>query len=72
MQKLGAEKGDGLKRTFRDLLLYAADCIQYYERIASLPNCNDCSNAEKGCMYLPKWGEPVRINCPHWVPGRKE
>ena len=56
------------KRTFADLLNYAADCIRYYERIATLPNCNDCGMSSKGCMYLPTWGEEVRINCPHWIP----
>lgn len=54
-------------RQFTDLLIYAVDCIRYYERIAVLPNCNNCKMTEKGCMYLPKWGEEVRINCPHWV-----
>lgn len=55
------------KQIFAELLQYAADCIRYYERIASLPDCNNCGIAPKGCMYLPKWGEEIRINCPHWV-----
>ena len=55
------------KELFVDLLRYAADCIQYYERIAALPDCNNCGMTYKGCPYLPGWGEEVRINCPLWV-----
>ena len=54
------------QEVFVDLLRYAADCIAYYKRISVLPDCNNCGNASKGCMYLPKWGEDARINCPHW------
>lgn len=55
------------KLEFAELLRYVSDCISYYERIASLPDCNSCGLASEGCKYLPKWGEEVRINCPHWV-----
>ena len=55
------------KQVFAELLRYASDCVRYYERIASLPDCNNCGMANNGCRYLPKWGEEVRINCPHWV-----
>ena len=54
------------KRNFVDLLHYAADCIMYYERIAKLPNFNNCAFASEGCAYLPQCGEEIRINCPHW------
>lgn len=55
------------KNAFIQLLHYAADCMRYYERVATLPDCNNCRRAETGCIYLPKWGEDVRINCPHWT-----
>jgi len=35
------------------------------DRISYLPNCNDCG-ANGKCPYMPKWGDMVRINCPHW------
>ena len=58
------------------LLYHAADCIQYYDRVSCLPDCNDCGRA-KECEYLPKPGEQVRINCPlhisqHLAPADKE
>ena len=34
----------------------------YYDRVASLPDCNDCGRG--ACEYKPRWGEQVRINCP--------
>lgn len=36
----------------------------YYDRVASLPDCNDCGRWD--CEYKPRWGEQVRINCPLW------
>ena len=54
------------KQVFSDLLHYAADCIKFYERVATLPNCNWCWWMNKGCTYLPEWGGEVRYNCPHW------
>lgn len=51
---------------FANALRYAAECIEYYERVSSLGDCNDCGRQEQ-CEYLPKWGEEVRINCPLWA-----
>ena len=51
---------------FARLLRYAADCINYCERIQKLPDCNNCYYSTRKCMYLPEWGADVRINCPHW------
>lgn len=34
-------------------------------------DCNDCGGA-RSCMYIPKWGEPVRYNCPFWIPKEGE
>ena len=48
------------------LLYHAADCIQYYDRVSRLPDCNDCGK-NPGCKYLPKPGEQVRINCPLYI-----
>ena len=28
-------------------------------------NCNDCRNGQ--CEWIPKLGQPVRYNCPHYV-----
>lgn len=63
------------ERTAR-ILHYIADCIQYYERVSCLPDCNDCGRNPE-CEYLPKPGEQVRINCPlhisqHLAPADKE
>ena len=50
------------------MLRFAADCIQYYYRVAALHDCNDCGkNRLYGCEYKPKPGEHTRINCPLWV-----
>lgn len=39
--------------------------LKFYESMSDVHNCNDCGQPQK-CMYRPKWGEPVRWNCPHW------
>ena len=38
--------------------------LAYFEYLAEQHDCNDCYN--KDCGYAPKWGEPTRVNCPHW------
>ncbi len=53
------------KEVFADLLQYAADCIRYYKRMSAQPDCNNCGKLFN-CEYMPKCGETVRINCPHW------
>lgn len=50
---------------FARMLHGAADCINYYVRITSYHDCNDCG--EKTCQYKPRLGETTRINCPLWV-----
>ena len=39
--------------------------LEDYEKILKLNNCNTCRN--KNCLYRPKWGERVRINCPLYI-----
>lgn len=60
------ETRDELRR-FADLLTYAADCIDHCYHRALMPDCNNCKKTKEDCEYYPKWGEDVRINCPHWV-----
>ena len=42
-----------------------ADAVQIMSQLSQKPNCNDCGK-KKECEYVPKWGDPVRINCPLW------
>ena len=54
-------------KDFASLLRYAADCIEYTQKVNSYENCNTCGGSAKPyCPYLPKWGESCRINCPLW------
>jgi len=51
-----------------DSISYVAsilDNLTAYRRITQMPNCNDCGTA-KTCEVRPKWGEPLRFNCPLW------
>lgn len=52
-----------IRKTLYELL----DLLNYADRIASLPDCNDCG-AKRTCMYCPEIGQQVRINCPLWKP----
>lgn len=38
--------------------------------VSTYDSCNNCGDKE--CKYKPKWGGPVRWNCPLWVAERKE
>lgn len=38
----------------------------YAKLVEDLPSCNTCALV-KTCSAAPKWGEPVRINCPLYV-----
>ena len=49
-------------------LRHIADAVQLADRVSKQHNCNDCG-IKMECEYVPKWGDPVRINCPLW---RKE
>ena len=44
--------------------------LEDYEKILKLNGCNTCRN--KNCLYRPKWGERVRINCPLYIKGVTE
>ena len=52
------------------ILFRIANCVQYFEKMSNLHDCNDCP-ARKKCEYLPKPGEYTRINCPLWGKGSK-
>ena len=54
-----------------DNLRYLANCLESYESLLDLPNCNNCGIL-KTCKYVPKLGERVRINCPLWQTENKE
>ena len=47
-----------------EMMYFIIDCIQYYQRISTLKDCNNCGRKE--CEFMPKPGETVRINCPLW------
>ena len=52
-------------KDFAGMLLYVANCIQYYLRVGSCNDCNTCGKNPE-CEYLPRLGETTRINCPLW------
>lgn len=35
------------------------------ERVSALGDCNDCDKV-RSCDFVPDFGAPTRINCPHW------
>lgn len=45
---------------------HIVDALMAYRRIMELPDCNTCGDS-RACVYAPKPGETVRINCPLWV-----
>lgn len=57
-------------REFARMLLYVVNCINYYSRVSSYNDCNNCGK-NPGCEYLPRLGEMTRINCPLWE-GKKK
>lgn len=61
---LQMNRTDKEAKDFAKMLHYTAECIIYYQRVSSLPDCNTCG--DKDCEYRPGWGEQVRINCPLW------
>ncbi len=50
-------------KEIKDILLRLIDSLDYMDRMSKLPDCNDCAISNV-CMYAPKVGDPVRINCP--------
>lgn len=51
-------------RELTENMIDIATVLRAYDKITSLPDCNDC--AKKDCEYMPMWGEPTRYNCPLW------
>ena len=52
------------------VLFRIADCVQYFDRVSNLHDCNDCAKGHPpNCEYLPRPGENTRINCPLWEGG---
>jgi len=43
---------------------YILDTLIAYRNIAETGNCNICKN--KNCQWIPKPGQLVRYNCPHY------
>lgn len=52
-------------KEFARMLSFVAECVYYYDRVTSYPDCNTCGK-QKTCGYCPKPGEQTRINCPLW------
>ena len=46
-------------------LRFLEDCMNFYRNMHDLPTCNECAK-QKDCEYVPRWGERVRYNCPHY------
>lgn len=55
------------EREHRQLALW----LKLLKRIIDLGNCNDCAMLNSQCRYAPKWGEPVRYNCPFYSKERR-
>ena len=45
---------------------YELDCLMAYRTIEVSGDCNTCV-ARKDCEYVPKAGQLVRYNCPHYT-----
>lgn len=57
----------------RDIIIdlyYIADLLKVADRVVRMPNCNDCGADD--CEHKPKWGMPVRYNCPLWEPLKED
>lgn len=74
------ERTPGFKKTPKehiDIGLEVKRCEQCdykreFERLMSLPNCNDCKHrTSNACGHAPRIGETVRINCPLWEPEKE-
>lgn len=53
-------------REIMEGMAYIIDRVRHSEAITRLPDCNDCRKRQTGCQWVPRPGEFVRINCPHW------
>lgn len=38
---------------------------RYIRMALGRKNCYSCIRGES-CQWAPKWGEHIRVNCPHW------
>lgn len=47
------------------------DYKREFNKLMELPNCNDCGKAHGGCVYCPRVGGTIRINCPLWEPKKE-
>lgn len=59
-----------VRKTIEALVRSAEMYRSILSSIFNLPDCHTCA-IKKDCKFCPKWGEPVRINCPLHVE-RKE
>lgn len=46
---------------------YELDCLRNYRNIVESGDCNNCTHKSHDCMYVPKPGQLVRYNCPHYT-----
>jgi len=60
----------GVRKTIEALVRSAEMHRSILSSIFNLPDCHTCA-IKKDCKFCPKWGEPVRTNCPLHVE-RKE
>ena len=44
---------------------YILMVLRAYREITQSGCCNDCASSGE-CEYRPKWGEPIRYNCPFY------
>ena len=44
---------------------YILDCLQALRNITETGNCNECGKKWE-CEYVPRPGQQVRYNCPHF------
>lgn len=60
-------KGERGMKTHVDEMVYdianAFTKAAEFDRMMQLPSCNGCEKYRE-CEYAPKFGEPIRINCP--------
>ena len=49
-----------------DGIIHILSEMEHTTKIIGHNTCNDCMTT-KMCLLKPKWGEPVRINCPFYV-----
>lgn len=59
-------KAENMK--LHEKIKYQDTIVREFMNMLELGNCNDCAkNHTKACTFLPRLGETVRINCPHYT-----